>query len=41
MMVISSWRPEDPPQGTLEVAREFLAVWLVHLQRSYRVIRNA
>lgn len=39
MTVISSWRPEDPPQGALDVARELVTVWIVHLQRSYRVIR--
>ncbi|MFC5007272.1 hypothetical protein ACFPIJ_56875 [Dactylosporangium cerinum] len=41
MVVISSWRPEDRPQGTLDVARELVTVWIVHLQRSYRMIRDA
>ncbi|MFI5916565.1 hypothetical protein [Dactylosporangium sp. NPDC051541] len=41
MVVISSWSPEDRTQGTLEVARELATVWFVHLQRSYRMIRDA
>ncbi|GAA3453489.1 hypothetical protein GCM10018962_53220 [Dactylosporangium matsuzakiense] len=41
MVVISSWSPEDRTHGTLEVARELAAVWVVHLQRSYRMIREA
>ncbi|MET7427171.1 hypothetical protein [Dactylosporangium sp. NPDC005555] len=41
MVVISSWVPEDRSQGTLDVARELVTVWIVHLRRSFRMIRDA
>ncbi len=41
MTVISSWRIGDKPQSRLAVARELVAVWAVHLHRSYRLIRGA
>ncbi len=41
MVVISSWRPEDRPQSTFDVARELVTVWIVHLRRSYRMILGA
>ena len=41
MVVISSWSLGDRPQSRFEVARELVAVWAVHLRRSYRLIRGA
>jgi hypothetical protein len=41
MMVISSWSADDRPPSRLAVARELVAVWAVHLQRSYRIIRGS
>jgi hypothetical protein len=41
MVVISSWSVTDKPQGRLDAARELVAVWAVHLHRSYRLIRGA
>lgn len=40
MTVISSWRIDDNPPTRLTVARELLAVWRVHVSRSYRLIRG-
>jgi hypothetical protein len=40
MVVISSWRIDDKPPGRIAVAREFVTVWAVHVQRSYRIIRG-
>jgi hypothetical protein len=40
MVVISSWNANDRPQSRLVVARELVAVWAVHLQRSYRIVRG-
>jgi hypothetical protein len=41
MVVISSWSITDKPPGRVEAARELVAVWAVHLHRSYRLIRGA
>jgi hypothetical protein len=41
MSVISTWNVNDKPEGRLEAALEFVVVWAVHLQRSYRMIRGA
>jgi hypothetical protein len=41
MVVISSWSVDDRPQSRLDVARELIAVWAVHIRRSYRLIRGA
>jgi hypothetical protein len=41
MTVISSWSVNDKPQRRLDVARELATVWVVHLQRSFRLIRGA
>ncbi|WP_281420955.1 hypothetical protein [Actinoplanes auranticolor] len=41
MVVISRWSITDKPQGRLDTARELVAVWAVHLRRSYRLIRGA
>lgn len=41
MVVISNWTVDDKPQSRLAVARELLAVWAVHLHRSYRLIRGS
>jgi hypothetical protein len=41
MVVISSWSITDKPQGRFDAARELVAVWAVHLHRSYRLIRGA
>ncbi|MGI5184445.1 hypothetical protein ACQEVZ_50150 [Dactylosporangium sp. CA-152071] len=38
MVVISSWSVQDPPQSRAEVARELVAVWLVHARRSLCLI---
>jgi hypothetical protein len=38
MTVISTWRVEDQPPTRLTVARELVAVWTVHVQRSLRLI---
>jgi hypothetical protein len=40
MVVISSWSDSDRPQRRIDVARELLTVWAVHLQRSYRLVRG-
>ena len=40
MTVISSWSIEDRPPSRLEVVRELVQVWAVHLQRSYRLTRG-
>jgi hypothetical protein len=39
MVVISRWSVDDRPQSRVEVARELLTVWAVHIRRSYRLIR--
>lgn len=41
MVVISRWHIDDRPQSRLHVARELVTVWMVHLHRSYRLIRGA
>jgi hypothetical protein len=41
MVVISRWSITDKPQGRFDAARELVAVWAVHLHRSYRLIRGA
>jgi hypothetical protein len=41
MVVISRWSSTDKPPGRLAFTREFVAVWAVHLHRSYRLIRGA
>ncbi|WP_274519533.1 hypothetical protein [Actinoplanes friuliensis] len=41
MVVISSWTDGDRPQTRRDVARELVAVWAVHFQRCYRLIRQA
>ncbi len=41
MVVISSWNVGDRPQSRLQVVRELVTVWAVHLHRSYRLIRGA
>lgn len=41
MVVISTWRADDRPPSRFEVTRELVAVWTVHLQRSFRLIRGA
>jgi hypothetical protein len=41
MVVISSWSLDDRRQSRLDVARELVLVWVVHLHRSYRLIRGA
>jgi hypothetical protein len=41
MVVISSWRADDKPPSRLDIARELVAVWVVHIHRSYRLIRGA
>ncbi|MET0495449.1 MAG: hypothetical protein ABW000_20180 [Actinoplanes sp.] len=41
MTVISSWSVNDKPQRRLDVARELATVWVVHLHRSFRLIRGA
>jgi len=41
MVVISSWSADDRPPTRLAVVRELIAVWAVHLHRSYRIIRGA
>jgi hypothetical protein len=38
MAVISFWSINDRPESNLDVARELVAVWAVHLYRSYRLI---
>lgn len=38
MTVISRWRVGDEPPTRLTVARELVAVWAVHVQRSIRLI---
>jgi hypothetical protein len=40
VVVISSWSIGDRPQSRLDVARELVAVWAVHLHRSYRLVRG-
>jgi len=40
MVVISSWSAGDRRQSRLDVARELITVWVVHLHRSYRLIRG-
>lgn len=40
MVVISSWSVDDGPQGRLAVAVELITVWVVHLARSYRIVRG-
>ena len=39
MGVISYWSVDDRPESRLDIARELVAVWAVHLYRSYRLIR--
>jgi hypothetical protein len=41
MVVISRWSVDDRPQSRLDVARELVAVWAVHLHRSYRLVRGS
>jgi hypothetical protein len=41
MVVISRWSIDDRPQSRLDVARELVAVWAVHLHRSYRLVRGS
>jgi hypothetical protein len=41
MAVLSSWRVNDKPQGRVDVTRELVVLWAVHLHRSYRLIRDA
>jgi hypothetical protein len=41
MVVITSWNVTDRPQSRLQVARELVTVWAVHLHRSYRLIRGS
>ncbi|ROP27353.1 hypothetical protein [Couchioplanes caeruleus] len=40
MVPISRWSVHDKPQSRVEVARELVTVWAVHLHRSYRLIRG-
>jgi hypothetical protein len=40
MVVISRWCVEDRSQSRIDVARELVAVWAVHLHRSYHLIRG-
>ncbi|HET9518363.1 MAG TPA: hypothetical protein VFO77_11600 [Actinoplanes sp.] len=40
MKVISSWSVSDGPQRRIDVARELITVWAVHLHRSYRLVRG-
>ncbi|HET6532391.1 MAG TPA: hypothetical protein VFH03_17535 [Actinoplanes sp.] len=40
MVVLSAWTEGDPPPGRLDVVRELVTVWAVHLYRSYRLIRD-
>ncbi|WP_255628225.1 hypothetical protein [Jidongwangia harbinensis] len=39
--MISSWSIGDRRQSRLDVARELVTVWAVHLHRSYRLMRGA
>jgi hypothetical protein len=41
MVVISRWSVGDRPPTRLDVARELVMVWAVHVYRSYRLIRGA
>jgi hypothetical protein len=41
MVVISSWRLDDRPPSRLDVARELVTVWAVHLYRCARLVRGA
>jgi len=41
MAMISNWSVNDRPQPRLAVVRELVAVWAVHLHRSFRLIRGA
>ncbi|MEV4636372.1 hypothetical protein AB0J80_03375 [Actinoplanes sp. NPDC049548] len=40
MVVISTWSADEKPPSRVAVALEFVAVWAVHLRRSYRLIRG-
>ncbi|MEV8508735.1 hypothetical protein AB0368_28445 [Actinoplanes sp. NPDC051475] len=40
MVVISTWTADEKPPTRVAVVREFVTVWAVHLQRSYRLIRG-
>ncbi|MEV6600801.1 hypothetical protein AB0M36_28730 [Actinoplanes sp. NPDC051346] len=40
MVPISQWNVDDKPQSRFEVARELVTVWVVHIHRSYQVIRG-
>jgi hypothetical protein len=40
MVVISRWSATDRPQSRLDVARELVTVWAVHIHRSYRLMRG-
>jgi hypothetical protein len=41
MVVISRWSVGDRSQRRRDVAIELVALWAVHLHRSYRLIRDA
>jgi hypothetical protein len=41
MVVISCWSVDDRSQSRLDVVRELVALWAVHLHRCYRLIRDA
>ncbi|MFI5494167.1 hypothetical protein [Actinoplanes sp. NPDC051859] len=40
MVPISRWTVDDKPQTRREVARELVTVWVVHIHRSFRLIRG-
>jgi hypothetical protein len=41
VVVISRWTVGDRPPSRIDVARELVTVWAVHLRRSYRLIRTS
>jgi hypothetical protein len=41
MVVISNWSVDDRPPSRVDVAVELARVWVVHIRRSYRLIRGA
>jgi hypothetical protein len=41
MVLISCWSVNDKSPSYVDVARELVAVWAVHVYRCYRLIKSA